>query len=76
LIRQSDVVWIASAWSPWEARLLKESLSNLNQEYGEKFVVFGSKNFGAIDIKRLMSIAACPARYARPEPGTRTRTGT
>jgi peptidoglycan/LPS O-acetylase OafA/YrhL len=63
LIRQSDVVWIASAWSPWEARLLKESLSNLNQEYGEKFIVFGSKNFGAIDIKRLMS-TPMPGRYA------------
>lgn len=64
LIRQSDVVWVASAWSPWEARLLKESLGNLQREYGEKFVVFGSKNFGAIDIKGLMSIPL-PHRYAK-----------
>lgn len=64
LIRQSDVVWVASAWAPWEARLLKESLTNLQKEYGEKFTVFGSKNFGTIDIKRLMSIPL-PERYAR-----------
>lgn len=63
LIRQSDGVWIASNWQPWEARLMKESVANLSLKYGEKFVVFGSKSFGAMNIKRLISLPT-PDRYA------------
>lgn len=62
LIRQSDKVWIASAWQAWDAALLPESLGNLKREFGDKFVVFGTKNFGVIDIKALLSIPV-PQRY-------------
>lgn len=62
LIRQSDQVWVASAWQAWDAALLPESLTNLKQKFGDKFVVFGTKNFGVIDIKKLLAIPA-PQRY-------------
>jgi hypothetical protein len=62
LIRQSDRVWIASAWQPWDAALLPESLGNLRREFGDKFLIFGTKNFGSIDIKKLLSIPV-PQRY-------------
>lgn len=71
LIRQSDGVWIASNWQPWEARLMKESVANLSLKYGEKFVVFGSKSFGAMNIKRLISIPT-PDRYANQHQLTAT----
>ena len=54
LIRQSDSVWIASAWQPWEVALLSESLDKLRREFGDKFLIFGTKNFGSIDIKKLI----------------------
>lgn len=63
LIRQSDAVWVASNWQPWEAHLLRESVVNLRAAYGDKFIVFGSKSFGPIGIKQLMSIPT-PERYA------------
>jgi len=63
LIRQSDAVWITSSWQPWESLLMGESVANLRQEYGDKFVVFGSKSFGPMNLKALMSISP-PGRYA------------
>lgn len=56
LIRQSDRVWIASAWQTWDAALLPESLGNLRRDFGDKFLVFGTKNFGSISIKKLINI--------------------
>ena len=55
LIRQSDSVWIASAWQSWDVALLPESINRLRNEFGNKFLVFGTKNFGSIDIKNLIS---------------------
>lgn len=62
LIRQSDQVWLASAWQAWDAALLPESLTNLKKKFGDKFMVFGTKNFGVIDIKRLLATPV-PQRY-------------
>lgn len=62
LIRKSDQVWIASAWQAWDAALLPESLDNLKREFGNKFVIFGTKDFGAINIKKLLAIPV-PQRY-------------
>jgi peptidoglycan/LPS O-acetylase OafA/YrhL len=62
LIRQSDQVWVASAWQAWDAALLPESLANLRREFGDKFVIFGTKDFGIIDIKKLLATPV-PQRY-------------
>ena len=56
LIRQSDRVWIASSWQSWEVALLPESMSRLRGEFGDKFLVFGTKSFGSIKIKELILI--------------------
>ena len=62
LIRQSDQVWVASDWQAWDAALLPESLANLERTFGDKFVIFGTKNFGAINIKKILATPA-PKRY-------------
>lgn len=62
LIRQSDQVWLASNWQAWEVDLLPESLSNLRREFGDKFVIFGTKDFGAINIRKLLATSV-PLRY-------------
>jgi len=62
LIRKSDQVWVASAWQAWDSALLPESVANLNREFGNKFVIFGTKDFGTINIKKLIATPA-PQRY-------------
>ena len=62
LIRQSDQVWVASAWQTWDSALLPESLANLKQKFGDKFVIFGTKDFGVIDIRKLLATPV-PQRY-------------
>lgn len=64
LIRQSDHVWIASAWQTWDASLLPESLANLKRDFGDKFLVFGTKNFGVIDFKTFLATPV-PQRYLK-----------
>jgi peptidoglycan/LPS O-acetylase OafA/YrhL len=54
LIRNSDEIWLSSAWRDWVVDLLPESIENLKKEFGKKIVVVGTKNFGTIDAKRLL----------------------
>lgn len=62
LISQSDRVWVASAWQKWEVKWLSESFNNLRREYGDKFLIFGVKNFGSIDIKKYLTLPS-PSRH-------------
>jgi peptidoglycan/LPS O-acetylase OafA/YrhL len=43
LIKASDIVLIANRWSDWEVALLAESTDGLVAQYGNKFLIFGSK---------------------------------
>lgn len=58
LISQSDQLWLASAWSMWVAERLSKSIQNLEKEFGKPVVVFGTKNFGDVSVKSLISISA------------------
>lgn len=53
LIREADSVWLISSWRMWTLNFLPESLSNLQKEFGDKFVVFGNKNFGSFNLTKL-----------------------
>lgn len=53
-LRQADEVWIVSAWSSWVADYLPQSIRNLQADYGEKFLVFGTKGVGSINLRSIM----------------------
>lgn len=43
LIRQADIVFLASNWSSLEAEWIALSMENLQRDFGDKFWVFGTK---------------------------------
>ena len=56
-MRDSDMIWLASAWRDWQTKFIPASLENLEREFGEKVFIFGSKNFGDIDLRKLLSMS-------------------
>lgn len=54
LMRQADAIWLISSWKEWQAKLLPESKRNLEKDFGKKVFVFGRKNFGSINLRRLL----------------------
>ncbi|WP_108814287.1 acyltransferase family protein [Loktanella sp. Alg231-35] len=44
LIESADYVFLASSWRAFEAEYFSESWDRLQQDFGEKFYVFGAKN--------------------------------
>lgn len=46
LIRQANEVWLISSWKEWQLSFLNQSLINLENEFGEKFLIVGRKSFG------------------------------
>lgn len=43
LIAAADLVFFASNWREWEAKLIQDSHERLKSDFGEKFIFFGSK---------------------------------
>jgi peptidoglycan/LPS O-acetylase OafA/YrhL len=58
LIKQADSVWLVSAWRPWQAELLRQSVENIENDFGKDVLVFGRKNFGQINVRQLLSVPA------------------
>jgi len=56
LIKQADQIWLASSWSIWVAERLPKSIEKLKKDYGKNVLVFGTKNFGEINLKTLYRI--------------------
>lgn len=56
LMAQADAVWLASSWSLWVAKRLPQSVANLERDFGKPVFIFGTKNFGEITAKKLLSI--------------------
>ncbi len=50
----ADEIWLASKWQPWVAKNLPQSIEYLKSQYNKKIIVFGTKNFGAVNIKDLL----------------------
>lgn len=62
LLREADIVFVASAWYGWEVELLPASIQALTEKYGNKFLVFGVKHF-TFDQQAILDINV-PQRYA------------
>ena len=56
LMKKADYVWLASAWSLWVANRLPMSVDRLEKDFGKPVIVFGTKNFGEVDLRTLLRI--------------------
>ncbi len=55
LSSKADEIWFISRWQEWQVDLIRESLKLLKQKLpNSHFVVFGSKDLGAIDLRKLL----------------------
>lgn len=55
-MREADLIVLASEWREWEAKLLPESLANIQAHAHGTTVVLGRKHFGTIDLKALLQV--------------------
>ncbi len=56
-IRQADYVWLASRWDKWVVEMLPQSKEALEKEFGRKFLIFGPKNFGRLNLLNLVGMS-------------------
>ena len=56
MMNQADEIWYASAWHIWQAELIDESVLNTQLHAMKPVRVFGTKSFGKVNIKRLLSL--------------------
>lgn len=54
LMEDADTIWLASNWRYWQAELLPKSIENIERDFNKSVVVFGTKNFGKVNIKQLI----------------------
>jgi peptidoglycan/LPS O-acetylase OafA/YrhL len=57
LIREADYIWLASSWSMWVVERLPKSIDNLERGFGKPVFVFGTKNFGQVNLKNLLRVS-------------------
>ncbi len=67
-LKEADVIVLVSAWSEWVVELLPESLDNLKQQSKAQIVVIGRKNFGRIELKKLLQVAPAERHLLRNIP--------
>jgi hypothetical protein len=65
LLSAADEIWLASSWQSWQAKLLPESVRNIEADFGKRVLVFGVKSFGKINIRRLLTIPPDQRRTIR-----------
>ncbi|OOG44663.1 acyltransferase family protein [Polaromonas sp. A23] len=61
-IKQADHVWLVSRWDQWVVEMLPQSNEALEKEFGRKFLIFGPKNFGRLNLLNLVGMS--PAERA------------
>jgi len=66
LIEQSDAIWLGSAWQPWVAELLPQSIKNIEENFKKPVLIFGRKSFGEISPKLILQLPAAQ-RYSHVE---------
>ena len=56
LIKSSDFIWLSSAWQNWHMEYLSTSIENIEKITDAKILVFGTKNFGEINLQNLLNL--------------------
>ena len=57
-LKQADHVFIAASWSPWEIDALPRTIENIKSATEAKLTIVGRKNFGHINIMKLLKRSA------------------
>lgn len=57
-IQQADLVILASNWQDWQTAYIPETVSNIKKLTAARVVVLGTKNFGTVDLKRVLKTDA------------------
>jgi peptidoglycan/LPS O-acetylase OafA/YrhL len=56
MMREADEVWFASAWMPWQAELVAESLASAQTFTGDPVRIFGRKHLGDVHARQLLAL--------------------
>ena len=57
LMLSADEIWFSSAWQLWQAELITKSMSNMRNYINKPVKIFGRKNFGNVNIKKLLKLS-------------------
>jgi len=57
-MQEADEIWFASAWQPWQAPLVADSLRRTKEFAGKPVKVFNRKNFGTYRIREILAVPA------------------
>lgn len=57
LMQAADEIWFAAAWRGWQAFHVQESVAHAQSFAGKPVKVFGTKSFGNVRVKPLLSMA-------------------
>lgn len=63
----SDEIWLASRWRDWQVEWLPKSISNISQFSSKPITVFGSKNFGKVNLKDFLMLDELARRSHREQ---------
>jgi peptidoglycan/LPS O-acetylase OafA/YrhL len=56
-MREADEVWLASFWAEWTLPFIQPTIRNIETLTGKRVLIFGSKSFGRVDVRRLLNLA-------------------
>ena len=56
LIEQADQIWISANWKTWQIKFLNNSINNIKNISDIPIIIFGPKNYGEINLKKLIKI--------------------
>ncbi len=65
---RADIVFLIGSWRPWAIERLPQSISALKLRPDQLIFVIGPKNFGEIDIRKLLSVQADARPGIRQQP--------
>jgi peptidoglycan/LPS O-acetylase OafA/YrhL len=57
LMLDADEIWFASKWQSWQAAFIRQSISNVKKISNKPVKVFGTKDFGSINLKELLALS-------------------
>jgi peptidoglycan/LPS O-acetylase OafA/YrhL len=57
LLVEADEIWLVSSWTAWQAPKVPESVRNIQNEYGKRVLVFGTKQFGSVSLRKIIGFS-------------------
>lgn len=57
LMLDADEIWFASKWQAWQAAFIPQSIANVKKISNKPVKVFGTKDFGSINLKGLLALS-------------------